>query len=236
MSEPSEKPPTPRPRGERRGRGTGNSSPNRGSNRGSHRAGDRKAPRPQHPLLLRLADLHPRLFGPWPRPLKLGIFEDLMAAHPGVLVPEELKQALGQHVRSGRYLQAVAEGQPRCGLDGEPVEPAAPEHVLHAVMEIFRRRQGRDAQAARTWAVSCLIQALQPVHAAGQDRADYLAQVRTQDPQTLALVDEAWSELAAQSARREALVRAFQASGQPVEVFADMYGLDLAVVREALAG
>lgn len=232
MSEPSEKPPTQRPSGERRGRGPSD----RGRSAGSQRGGDRKPPRPQHPLLLQLAELHPRLFGPRPRPLKLGIFEELVAAHPGTLVPEELKQAIGQHVRSSRYLQAVAEGQPRCGLDGEPVEPAAPEHVLHGVMEILRRRQGRDPQVARHWALNCLMQALQPVHAAGQDRADYLAQVRTQDPQALALVDEAWAELATQAARREALVRAFQASGQPVEVFADMYGLDLAVVREALAG
>lgn len=197
--------------------------------------GGRQAPRPVHPLLLRLGELHPRLFGPRPRPLKLGVFEDLVAAHPE-LPADELKQALGQHVRSSRYLQAVAEGQPRCGLDGEPVEAAAPEHVLHAVMEMLRRRQARDPQAAHAWALGCLGQALQPVHAAGQDRADYLVQVRTQDPQALALVEEAWAELSAWAAKREALRRAFQASGQPVEAFADMYGLDLAVVKDALAG
>ncbi len=192
--------------------------------------------RPVHPLLQRLWELHPRLFGARFRPLKLGVFEDLVAAHGETLDPAELKAALGQHVRSSRYLQAVAEGQPRCGLDGEPVEPAAPEHVLHAVMEMLRRRQARDPQAARAWALGCLVQALQPVQAAGQDRADYLAQVRTQDPQALALVDEAWGELSARAAKREALRRAFQASGQSEEAFADMYGLDLAVVKDALAG
>ncbi len=205
----------------------------RGGNGGN--GGGRPAPRPVHPLLLQLADLHPRLFGPRPRPLKLGIFEDLVAAHGEALVPAELKLALGQHVRSSRYLQAVAEGHPRCGLDGEPVQAAAPEHVLHAVMEIWRRRQGRDPQAARAWALGCLAHALEPVHAAGQDRADWLAEVRTQDPQALALVDEAWSELAALAAKREALRRAYEASGQSVEAFADMYGLDLAVVKDALA-
>jgi len=199
------------------------------------RGGGRPVPRPVHPLLVQLADLHPRLFGPRPRPLKLGIFEDLVAAHGEALVPAELKLALGQHVRSSRYLQAVAEGHPRCGLDGEPMQAAAPEHVLHAVMEIWRRRQGRDPQAARAWALGCLAHALEPVHAAGQDRADWLAEVRTQDPQALALVDEAWSELAAFAAKREALRRAYEASGQSVEAFADMYGLDLAVVKDALA-
>jgi hypothetical protein len=199
------------------------------------KGGGRPVPRPVHPLLLQLADLHPRLFGPQPRPLKLGIFEDLVAAHGEALVPAELKLALGQHVRSSRYLKAVAEGHPRCGLDGEPVQAAAPEHVLHAVMEIWRRRQGRDPQAARAWALGCIAHALEPVHTGGQDRADWLAQVRTQDPQALALVDEAWSELAGFAAKREALRRAFEASGQSVEAFADMYGMDLDQVKDALA-
>ena len=39
------------------------------------------------------------------------------------------------------------------------------------------------------------------------------------------MTDEAFAELAGQAARREALVRAFRASGQEVEAFADMYGL-----------
>lgn len=243
----AETPPNDNSRGRRgRGRGAGQAGADgaivsgandRRGGRGGRggNGGGRPAPRPVHPLLLQLADLHPRLFGPRPRPLKLGIFEDLVAAHGEALVPAELKLALGQHVRSSRYLQAVAEGHPRCGLDGEPVQAAAPEHVLHAVMEIWRRRQGRDPQAARSWALGCIAHALEPVHAAGQDRADWLAQVRTQDPQALALVDEAWSELAAIAAKREALRRAYEASGQSVEAFADMYGMDLDQVKDALA-
>jgi len=191
-----------------------------------------RAPRPVHPLLQRLWELHPRLFGARFRPLKLGIFEDLMARHPGAFQKEDLKQALGQHVRSTRYLEAVAGGDLRHDLDGNPIEPVAPEHVQHAILEVFRRRQGRDAQAARTWARARLVQA---IDASGLDRDAYLERVHTQDTTALALVDEAWAELADQAARREALLRAFRASGQPLEVFAEMYGLDVALVRDALA-
>lgn len=233
---PNDRPRARRGQGRAGGTGAGTNGGHAVEGGKAGKGGARPAPRPVHPLLLRLADLHPRLFGPRPRPLKLGIFEDLVAAHGEALVPGELKLALGQHVRSSRYLQAVAEGQPRCGLDGEAVQSTAPEHVLHAVLEIWRRRQGRDPQAARAWALACLVQALQPVQAAGQDRADWLAQVRTQDAQALALVEEAWSELSARGAKREALRRAFTAGGQTVEAFADMYGLDPAVVRDALAG
>jgi len=191
-----------------------------------------RAPRPVHPLLQRLWELHPRLFGARFRPLKLGVFEDLMARHPGAFAKDDLKQALGQHVRSSRYLEAVAEGDARHDLDGNPVEPVAPEHVQHAIVEIFRRRQGKDADKARAWATARLARAIE---ATGLDRDAYLERVRTTDATALELLDAALADLAGQAARREALVRAFRASGQEVEAFADMYGLDAALVRDALA-
>ncbi len=196
------------------------------------RARGARAARAVHPLLQRLWELHPRLFGARFRPLKLGIFEDLMARHPGAFQKEDLKQALGQHVRSTRYLEAVASGDLRHDLDGQPVEPVAPEHVQRAIFEVYRRRAGRDAQAARTWARTRLVQA---IDASGLDREAYLERVRTQDDTALSLIDEACAELAGQVARREALVRAFRASGQAPEVFAEMYGMDVALVRDALA-
>ncbi|MFD0668157.1 ProQ/FinO family protein [Ramlibacter sp. MAHUQ-53] len=191
-----------------------------------------RSARPVHPLLHTLWELHPRLFGARFRPLKLGIFEDLMARHPGAFEKDDLKQALGQHVRSSRYLEAVASGDMRCDLDGQPVEPVAPEHVQHAIVEVFRRRQGKDAEKARAWARARFVQA---IDASGLDRDAYLERVRTQDATALSLIDEACAELAGQAARREALVRAFRASGKAVEEFAEMYGLDAALVRDALA-
>ncbi len=191
-----------------------------------------RAARPVHPLLQRLWELHPRLFGARFRPLKLGVFEDLMARHPGAFAKEDLKQALGQHVRSSRYLEAVAEGDARHDLDGNPVEPVAPEHVQHAILAIFRRRQGKDADKARAWATARLVRAIE---ATGLDREAYQERVRTTDTTALELLDAAFAELAGQAARREALVRAFRASGQDVDAFAEMYGMDAALVRDALA-
>ena len=43
-----------------------------------------------------------------------------------------------------RYLSAVASGQPRHDLAGQPVEDVAPEQLHHALVEVFRRRQGRS--------------------------------------------------------------------------------------------
>ena len=71
-----------------------------------------------HPVLEQLAALYPRLFGAVFLPLKRGIFQDLMAAHPELLEKEPLKEALARHTRCTRYLTAVASGQQRHDLQG----------------------------------------------------------------------------------------------------------------------
>ena len=63
------------------------------------------------------------MFGAQFLPLKLGVFQDLLALHPDVFKRDELKVALGLHARSTRYLESVASGLPRHDLNGDAVEP-----------------------------------------------------------------------------------------------------------------
>jgi sRNA-binding protein len=191
----------------------------------------RAAPRTPHPLLERLFQHYPKLFGARFLPLKRGIFHDLMGLHAGDFEAEELKLALSQHTRSTRYLEAVVEVRQRHDLQGAPVEEVSPEHVYQAIMEIFRRRQARGGTGAAVWLQERLVAA---VEASGLDRAAYDAQVRATEPAVVAALDEAFATVAERAARREALVRAFQASGRSVEEFAEMYGMRLADVRRAL--
>ncbi len=184
-----------------------------------------------HPVLQKLFELYPKLFGAHFLPLKLGAFQDLLAAHPEAFKKDELKVALGLHARSTRYLECVAAGHPRHDLQGEPVEPVAPEHVHHAIMEVFRRRQARSREDLRPHVRARLIEAIE---ASGLSREDYAASIRTQDDVSIALLDEAFAELAAQTAKREALMRAFEASGKTEAEFADMYGMNLVEVAQAL--
>ena len=78
------------------------------------------------PVLEQLAALHPALFGAQFLPLKRGIFQDLMDAHPEAFEREALKAALSLHTRSTRYLIAVSSGAQRHDLTGQPVEAMAP--------------------------------------------------------------------------------------------------------------
>ncbi len=192
------------------------------------------AARPQrevNPILEKLFELHPKLFGAQFLPLKLGIFHDLMALHPEVFKKDELKIAMGQHARSTRYLESVAAGHPRHDLDGQAVEPVSPEHVHHAILEVFRRRQARSREDLRPRLVARIVSAIE---ASGLPREDYAERVRVQDESANALVDEALSQLKLEAAKRDALMATFTASGKTEAEFAGMYGMDPAEVSSVL--
>lgn len=188
--------------------------------------------RSQHPLLAQLAAWYPALFGQPPLALKRGIFEDLLAAHPEV-EPAQLKEALAQHARSSRYLTAVAAARERFDLQGQAVEALAPEHVYHALTEVFRRRQLRAPEDLAPKLRQRIVQAWQ---ASGLSREDYAALVRGRNEQANAQLDAALQEAAERAARDEALLRAFTASGQASEAaFAEMYGMAPRAVAQSLA-
>lgn len=186
-------------------------------------AAARKAPRPVHPLLQKLFELYPRLFGSRFLPLKLGVYEDLVTAHPQELPAAELKVALGLHTRSTRYIESVASGLARHDLQAMPVDPVAPEHVHHAILELYKRRSGKAPAQARQQAVAQLAAAIE---ASGLGRDGYRERFTSPDDNLHALMEEALSVVAQKNARREALQNALKASGKTVAEFADMYGLD----------
>ncbi|HSV81564.1 MAG TPA: hypothetical protein VLK85_20395 [Ramlibacter sp.] len=100
----------------------------------------------------------------------------------------------------------------RHNLQGKPVEPVAPEHVHHAILELYKRRSGKAPEQAR--------QLPRALHLARRQRA-FDARGRL--------------TMVAQRARREALQNAFKASGKTVAEFAEMYGLDLMEAKRLLA-
>ena len=192
--------------------------------------------RPQRkpsPVLEQLFALYPKMFGARFLPLKLGVYQELLALHPDEFKKEDLKIALGQHARSTRYLEAVAMGEQRHDLNAQPVEPVAPEHVHHAILEVFRRRQARGPQAAAIWLRARFVAAIE---ASGLARDAYMERMPTPDPVAAAVLDEAFAQIGERSAKNEALRRAFAASGKTVAEFAEMYGMDAADVKTAVEG
>lgn len=185
-----------------------------------------KAPRTPHPVLEQLAGLYPHLFGAVFRPLKRGIFQDLLAAHPDAFEREALKVALGIHTRSTRYLQAVAAGEKRHDLQGQPVEAMAPEHVHHALLEVYRRRKNQKGRSTEDLLPKLRNRIIAAFESSGLTREAYTELVVGRDDAANAILEEAFAEWAARNAKAEALLRAFEASGSTLEQFADMYGMD----------
>lgn len=183
------------------------------------------------PVLEKLFELYPHLFGANFVPLKLGVFQELLANHPEQFEREALKQALGIHTRSSRYLQCVAAGMKRHDLQGVAVDDVAPEHIYFALVELFRRKQLRSKEDLRPKLRARLMAAFD---ASGLTRQDYLARVQTKDAQANAALAEAFAERDQQLAKQEALRRAFEGSGKSVEEFADMYGMAPREVARAL--
>ena len=220
-----------RGRGRKPGADAGNAAP-APTDASTTEAPARRAPRPIPPALEQLAALYPQLFGAVFLPLKRGIFQDLLAAHPDAFEREALKQALGIHTRSTRYLQCVAAGQQRHDLQGQPVEAMAPEHIHQALLEVHRRRQGRSSEDLLPKLRARIVA---NIEASGLTREDYAERTRTRDAAANALLDEALAELAEKIAREEALLRTFEASGKKsVDEFADMYGMDPRAVLRSL--
>ena len=198
---------------------------------GARKGKSRPAKNDVLPVLEQLAALYPALFGAQFLPLKRGIFQDLQDAHPEVFEREALKAALSMHTRSTRYLSAVSTGQQRHDLEGKPVEAMAPEHVHHALLEVFRRRHARSNEDLRPKLRQRMVQAFE---ASGLSAVDYATLVRSKDDEANALLDEALAEAQARSAKNEALQRAYASSGKSVDAFADMYGLDPQAVARLL--
>jgi len=174
-------------------------------------------------VLEKLFELYPQLFGAEFRPLKLGVFQELLAAHPEQFQRESLKAALGFHTRSTRYLQSVAAGHKRHDLQGNPGEEVAPEHVYLTLLELFRRRQARAREDLRPKFRAQLMAAYE---ASGLSRQDYQAKVQNSDADATALLEEAFAEREQKLAKCEALRRTFESSGKSADEFAGMYGID----------
>ena len=191
------------------------------------------------PVLEKLFELYPSLFGAKFLPLKRGIYQDLMAAQPNVFQKDSLKAALGFHTRSTRYLQCVADGNKRHDLQGIASEEVAPEHVYLSLLELFRRRVIHNNKSRTKLDLRSIFrkQLIAAFKASGLSRQDYQLRVQNSDEEATKLLIEALDEYEAKVAKQTALKQAFvkfDSGGDKAAEFAQMYGLDLAEVKSLL--
>ena len=107
----------------------------------------------------------------------------------------------------------------------------APEHVHHALLEVYKRRQARSNEDLTPALVQRIARAIE---ASGLGLEAYAELVRGRDEAGNAALDQALAMARAEAAKSEALLRAFKNSGLSVQAFADMYGMDVAQVQRTL--
>lgn len=100
-----------------------------------------------------------------PRPLKIGIFEDLAArlADDERVSKTRLRSALRQYTGAWRYLRCVTEGAQRVDLDGADAGLIEAEHAEHALQQLqesqARAKEQRQARAAESKAAAAKARA-----------------------------------------------------------------------------
>lgn len=78
-----------------------------------------------------LCEHFPEVFNPrQPRPLKIGIHEDIAAT--GKLSKTRIRRALNVYVRLRSYYRCMAEGAERIGIDGQAAGLVSADEALHA--------------------------------------------------------------------------------------------------------
>ena len=84
------------------------------------------------------------------RPLKVGIFQDLVERVGGEmnLSKTQLRAALRLYTSSGRYLYGVKPGAVRVDLDGNPCGELEEQHVAHARQQLEEAKARVQAQRA----------------------------------------------------------------------------------------
>ncbi len=185
------------------------------------------------PVLEKLFELYPHLFGQRFVPLKTGIYQDLLQAHPDVFERAALKVALAVHTRSTRYLGSVASGMRRHDLSGRAVQALEPEHVFLACVELFRRRQPREPEQSLAKLQKQLTHAYR---SSGLSRQDYLARLPSVPDPVAQVLEEALDQVEQQRAREAALLKAYRASGQTPIDFAAALGIEVREIAAALQG
>jgi ProP effector len=95
-----------------------------------------------------LCETYPQTFSfAQPRPLKIGIQEDLVT--DGKLSQTKIKRGLASYVRAFGYLKSQTAAAPRINLLGEPEGAVKPDEAAHALTKLPAPRKPRPAAKKR---------------------------------------------------------------------------------------
>src|SRR5207302_2878190 len=82
-----------------------------------------------------------------PRPLKVGVYADILGALGDAVRPRDLQSALRAYTSNARYLRSLSAGEFRIGLDGKATGTVTPEDEAAARARLGELGKGAAPQA-----------------------------------------------------------------------------------------
>ena len=111
-----------------------------------------------------------------PRPLKIGIHADVVAALGGKVKSREVRSALAVFASRPGYLRSLTAGTQRFGIDGQPPGTVTPEEAAHAQARLgANRARPAEIPAGNESLRSSMTQAAENDKAPGEPAAKRLS-------------------------------------------------------------
>ncbi|CAG0962279.1 hypothetical protein RHDC4_00762 [Rhodocyclaceae bacterium] len=166
------------------------------------------------------------------RPLKIGIRDDLLAAHPGRISAKTAYQLLGTHTKQPSYLAAIVKGGPRYGLNGEVAGEVTEKERAWAIERLAALRAVSEGAHMVRKERSIL---LKKYEASGLDEGEFAQQQGIPLSALHSQLDTARTERLARHQARVKLVTALEASGLSMEEFAARERIPVSRLEKAQA-
>lgn len=151
------------------------------------------------------------------KPLKVGIRDDIMAAHVGHVSAKTVYRLLGWHTAQPAYLAALMKGGPRYGLNGE-IAGEVTEMERAWALECLAKRQAQSE--SRHMLRKERSSLLKDFEASGLRDGEFAQQRGLPLSELQSQLDIARAECAARHQARVKLVAAFEESGLTADEFA----------------
>lgn len=183
----------------------------------------------QAQLTLRgLAERYPAVFGSPPRPLKIGIYEDMLRDLCDERAAGRLRSLLAKHTGLPAYLAEVAKGGARFDLSGAPAGEISPEAQAYAAETLSEIHAQATAKAERR-------ALLKQYEASGLTKREFVTQHGLDHASFCTQVARANNERLARRRQRAELVHRFRESGLSREAFASKAGIALKRLEQVIA-
>lgn len=160
----------------------------------------------------------PAVFGPIPKPLRVGIYNDILGNLGTTDATKALRGFLALHTRSRTYLETVARGGARYALDGTVDGEVAPHEIVDANSKLKKLDDDVQAYALRA-------QFLKVVIASGKSLAEYAKANGMELDKATSDYDRASYEREVRRNERRKIVKAYMASGASLDDFATQRGI-----------